>query len=428
MIYAFVSDIHANLQAWNVVLADIRARKVDSIVCLGDIVGYGPRPAEVLSSVYSHVPEIVLGNHDAVVADLLDVDLFNDDAKRMIQWTKKQLGPKAVEFFNDLPYVIGYDGFAVSHADFSDPEAFNYLEDEEYARLSWEAEPEEDLMFIGHTHVPCIHMLKSDDSYRFYDPIDFHIEEGNRYIVNVGSVGIPRGDDIRASYVTFNTEDKSVNFHKVAFDLDAFRKDVETIIGKSKQTDYILRQFDQTATSVREQIDFSAIAPESRKRKSASIVVRKSKATRKGRSNPAGIHARHVKPPKKSRAGVVVLALILLGIIGGLLGWVVHLTQKKPEITAVQPPPTQQATAKKPPPTKQATAKLSVKKKPPIVQTGTARGVVAPGGTVTTYSQGCKNWTVHVFDSNGYNIESPIIMLFKSSGLEIVIDFNSSLS
>ena len=95
MRYAIVSDIHANLQAWQAVLKDIKKKDVDAILCLGDVVGYGPDPAAVLDSCYEECSYFILGNHDAVIGKRLDSNLFNDSAKYIIEWTKNQLTDQA---------------------------------------------------------------------------------------------------------------------------------------------------------------------------------------------------------------------------------------------------------------------------------------------------------------------------------------------
>ena len=95
MRYAIVSDIHANLQAWNAVLLDIRSSGVDKILCLGDLVGYGPQPAETLQSLYEHVDHFILGNHDAAACGKLDASYFNDGARELIEWTREQLNPES---------------------------------------------------------------------------------------------------------------------------------------------------------------------------------------------------------------------------------------------------------------------------------------------------------------------------------------------
>ena len=99
MRYAIISDIHANRQAWEAVFANIKKQGVDDILCLGDVVGYGPRPADVLESVYEHCDNFVLGNHDAVIGNRLDSDLFNDKAKYVIEWTREQLSDSVADFF-----------------------------------------------------------------------------------------------------------------------------------------------------------------------------------------------------------------------------------------------------------------------------------------------------------------------------------------
>ena len=85
MRYAIFSDIHANLQAWEAVLADIQSQGVDTLVCLGDVVGYGPMPGPVLESVYQHTDNFVLGNHDAVVGGRIDAATFNHHACYVIE-------------------------------------------------------------------------------------------------------------------------------------------------------------------------------------------------------------------------------------------------------------------------------------------------------------------------------------------------------
>jgi len=124
---AIISDVHANMQAWNSVLLDIRSLDLDSIFCLGDTVGYGPNPAEVLSSIHTNVEHLVLGNHDAVVCGKLKPDLFNDSAAELIRWTSKQLNNQAVDFLASLPLSIDCGDFRCSHGDLADPAAFNYI-------------------------------------------------------------------------------------------------------------------------------------------------------------------------------------------------------------------------------------------------------------------------------------------------------------
>ncbi|MGI5869561.1 MAG: metallophosphoesterase family protein [Kiritimatiellia bacterium] len=226
MRYAIVSDIHGNLPAWHTVLADIALRKVDRIVCLGDVVGYGPQPAETLRSVHEHVHLMVLGNHDAVMAGRLDPDAFNDRAKAMIAWTAARLGARARDLFKALPLVLVGKNFRFAHGAFVDPAEFDYVTTPEEAAASFHAVPEQ-LLFCGHSHLPELYVTGRSGVAHPLAPQDFTTEEGKRYLVNVGSVGFPRGGDPRASYVVFDDEKGTVRFYRVSYDFEAFRAAAE---------------------------------------------------------------------------------------------------------------------------------------------------------------------------------------------------------
>lgn len=225
---AIISDIHANLQAWNAVLLDIRHSGIKKIICLGDIVGYGPNPAEVMESVYANVDYFVLGNHDAVICRKLDPSLFNQTAHELIEWTRDRLGPNAMKFLGAIPLTLQTNAFRCAHGDLGEPASFDYVIDPGDATPSWNC-VDDQLIFIGHTHVPAIHVLGSSGVPRTVAPQDFALEEGKRYIVNVGSVGQPRDGDSRASYCIYDTTRKSVLWRRIAFDLDAYRVALKSV-------------------------------------------------------------------------------------------------------------------------------------------------------------------------------------------------------
>jgi predicted phosphodiesterase len=261
MRYGLVSDIHANLQAWNAVWADIHALDVEEIICLGDIVGYGPRPAETMAAVYANVHHIILGNHDAVIAGIYDPSSFNPDAMKMIEWTSSQLGKKAAEVFASFPLEMvleaGEFNALCVHGAAHQPEGFPYILEEKDARKTWEVS-NHPLIFVGHTHRPRIDILDPDDKHTAAQPADFTVEEGYRYIVNVGSVGMSRHKDFRACYVVFDTDDMSITYHRTAYDMEAFRRDVNERIGETKQAKRLLASFEETTGGpVREAMDFT---------------------------------------------------------------------------------------------------------------------------------------------------------------------------
>lgn len=321
MRFAFVSDIHANLQAWRAVWADTVALNVDRVICLGDIVGYGPRPAETLTALYAKVDYFVVGNHDAAVAGLFDATQFTQDAQRMIAWTRDRLGKQAFDFIKELPYAFQIDGggfdAACVHASMSDPAEFDYIFEEEDARAHWAA-CEERLTFVGHTHVPQASVLNPDGSFECMPPQHLQIEPGKRYIINVGSVGMPRDDDFRAVYCVYDTVTHTVSWHRTAYDVEGLKDDIRDLIGSSAQAEYMLASFESGRNaSVRELLDF---APRKKKR---TITVHRRAAVPV--PQPLDTPADHsgAEPPEpapsrpNSRAPVALW--IVLGLFGTLL-------------------------------------------------------------------------------------------------------------
>lgn len=226
MRYAILSDLHANRQALSAVLADVQAAGADRILCLGDVAGYGPSPAEVLAEAHSRIHHFVLGNHDAVLAGSLDPGCFTEHARQVIEWTRRQLGPRAAKFFSVQPLVLAGPGFRCVHGDFTDPAAFRYVVEPDDATACWAAVAEP-LLFTGHTHLPGLFVTGASGRTHALPPQDFQLEAGKRYLVNVGSVGQPRDADRRASWVLFDDAAKTVFFRRVAFDWAGFKQDLD---------------------------------------------------------------------------------------------------------------------------------------------------------------------------------------------------------
>lgn len=256
MRYAFVSDIHANLQAWNAVLTDIATQRVDRILCLGDTVGYGPDPAEVLASLYRHVDGFCMGNHDAVVCGKLDARLFNDHARQMIAWTRGHLADKAVRFLASQPLMISGPGFRCTHGDFTQPAAFHYIADPESAAPSWQAAPEP-LLFCGHTHVPALFVIGKSGTTHALEPQSFVLEAGKRYLVNPGSAGNPRSGDALATYCIYDSDAGSVCWQTVPFDLDACRAAIRAAGLDEADTGFLALDPRRRLATVRETVDFA---------------------------------------------------------------------------------------------------------------------------------------------------------------------------
>ncbi len=227
MRYAIFSDIHGNFQAWEAVLADMRASGAEVLVCLGDVVGYGPRPQDVLDAICAETQNLVVGNHDAAAAGRLDLSCFNPDAREIIRWTRKRLSKKSLKALKDVPLAIEENDLYFVHAEVSDPGRFGYIETAEEAKANLEAGTHR-VTFIGHTHHPVIFEMEDDGSVARLPPEDTELDPGRRYIVNVGSVGEPRNpEDIHARYVLYDSDSAQLFFRSAEFDAEAYRMDLE---------------------------------------------------------------------------------------------------------------------------------------------------------------------------------------------------------
>ncbi len=225
MRYALVSDIHANWQAWRAVLTDAGSLGCERIVCLGDVVGYGPRPVQTLKDVLRHAHRIVVGNHEAALTDRIDAGCFNEEARNALGWAHDFMDDELLEVASKLPlHDTIEEDTVVAHADPISAESFDYIIDPEDAGDVWEEENKR-LVFVGHTHEPLIFVKGKSGTPHRIPPQDFEMEPEKSYIVNVGSVGLPRDGDVRSSYCIFDSENRTVYFRRVPFDLEAFEED-----------------------------------------------------------------------------------------------------------------------------------------------------------------------------------------------------------
>lgn len=223
MRFAIISDIHANKFAMQTVLDDIANYNVDQVICLGDLVGYGPDPQEVMQMTYENVHQYVLGNHDAVICGKLDPQIFNESARRMIAWTYERLDETAIEFFNSAPYIVHEDGFSFVHAEMVQPDWFGYIDSLEIAMESLD-ECDAPIVFAGHTHVLRVFCRDAQGNEFEMHPEDFTMEPGCRYVVTTGAVGFPRGNGLISTYTLFDNETKQVMFRNLPFDVDSYRQ------------------------------------------------------------------------------------------------------------------------------------------------------------------------------------------------------------
>jgi len=218
-LFAILGDIHANLDALNVVLDDCRAQGVTDFLCTGDVVGYNACPHECMSIVRDLGCPVVMGNHDHYVSSQQNLDDFNPNAAAVIEWTRSHLSDDEVAWLRALPFTKTSMGISLVHATMDDPEAFGYVFDhlQAEANFSRQVAP---LCFHGHTHCPMIYEKQLSAVYRI-DAQDFKLPMGRKYFINVGSVGQPRDGDPRAAYVLYNQAERTVKFRRLEYDIEA---------------------------------------------------------------------------------------------------------------------------------------------------------------------------------------------------------------
>lgn len=218
MVHAILSDIHANATALTRALAEARRLGAGRVVCLGDVVGYGPQPAECVDTLRDTGAETIAGNHDDAVSGRLDPADFIDLAADAVSRHRDALSPNQRTWLRNLPYTLRHDSFAAAHGDFTDPPAFNYTDSPDTAAAAFAATTEP-LLFVGHTHLPALYVIGASNRVHALDPVDFTLEDGKRYLVNPGSVGYPRDANgtCLSSFVLYDDAAKTVTFHYLPF-------------------------------------------------------------------------------------------------------------------------------------------------------------------------------------------------------------------
>ena len=218
MRYAVISDIHGNVEALSAVLKDIETREVDTVICLGDIVGYYPDPERCIELVRDNVDKCVAGNHDYAAINRIDIQTFTYYAYAAMEWTRSHLSPEAKDFLRNLQLTIVKDDMFFTHSSPSNPQDWIYVfPDSEDAVFEAFNSLVYRLNFIGHTHWPSI-MIQESDKIILHSEHTITLDEKNYYLINVGSVGQPRDFDSRSCYAIYDVEKREVTLVRVPYD------------------------------------------------------------------------------------------------------------------------------------------------------------------------------------------------------------------
>jgi predicted phosphodiesterase len=216
---AVISDVHSNLHALHAVLADIDAEAPDEIWCLGDVVGYGPRPNECADIVRERAAVALVGNHDLAAIGKLDTSDFGPLATQSAHWTARALGAEQADWLRSLEPTGARAGLELYHGSARDP-VWEYVLTEEIAleNLLVTTAP---IVLVGHSHLALGLSWDGDQLDGGLAPRGTELDtSGARWLINPGSVGQPRDGDERAAWLLIDIEAGRAAFRRVPYPID----------------------------------------------------------------------------------------------------------------------------------------------------------------------------------------------------------------
>lgn len=219
MRYAIFSDVHSNLEAFEAVLKCLADADIGRYFFVGDIVGYGADPSACIRLLRSLEAVRVCGNHDWAVSGDLPTAYFNEAAAAAVVWTQGRLSSSEKMFLHGLPLVQEDGEFCLVHGTLDHPEAFDYMTDRHRAAKTFYALKKK-ICFVGHLHQPGIFAETSDGVVDVPASGKRRLEEHERYIVDVGSVGQPRDADPRVCFCIFDDADRTLEFRRLDYDVN----------------------------------------------------------------------------------------------------------------------------------------------------------------------------------------------------------------
>jgi len=221
MRYLLISDIHSNLEALKSVLAFVRRKRIDKVACMGDIVGYGANPNQIIEALRKFKKRVVIrGNHDKVAAGVENGEQFNQAALESAMWTRSKLTNGSRRFLQSLPQgPHPVDSlFVLAHGTPFDEDAYIFTDVD--AIRSFQCLDGTDLCFFGHSHVACVFTLRGR---RLNLKIPqgkatrIRLQPGTRYLINPGSVGQPRDREPTSGFGIYDSVQDSVMLYRIPY-------------------------------------------------------------------------------------------------------------------------------------------------------------------------------------------------------------------
>jgi diadenosine tetraphosphatase ApaH/serine/threonine PP2A family protein phosphatase len=221
MIYALISNVHGNLEALTAVMDDIKKHgAIDGVFFLGDAVGYGANPNEVLQIINTTCDVKLMGNHDYSALGLLDPTDFNVYAQSGINFSVSVLTPQSQGILSSFRLIDRVGELLLVHATPDAPESWSYCLSTAEANRQFDAF-EEPICFIAHSHQPLTFRQDTMDECDILKNQELDLGDDCRYIINIGSVGQPRDGDPRACYAIYDTILQRLEYRRLSYDIEA---------------------------------------------------------------------------------------------------------------------------------------------------------------------------------------------------------------
>lgn len=218
MRYCIFSDVHGNWQAFEAVSKSFKKEKIDKYIYLGDVIGYGAQPHACITGLRLLKPAAVIaGNHEWGVIGLLGIDYFNEYAAQSILWTASVLSKEEIEYLKSFQLFHEDDRFTLVHGSLVKPARFNYIMTPNDADIAIKL-ARTDLCFVGHSHAAGFYIYNNGCTI-YNRNAKIRVGDGNKYLINVGSVGQPRDGDNRSSYVIYDDAKQTIEIKRVEYDI-----------------------------------------------------------------------------------------------------------------------------------------------------------------------------------------------------------------
>jgi predicted phosphodiesterase len=224
---AVLSDVHGNLDALRAVFEDLDQAGIETVFCLGDLIGYGPEPDAVVLAVRDREIQTVMGNHELGIIDPVQIKWFNPPARESLKITAGMLSKTSLAFITNLePSRVAVNCRFVHGFPLDSVKTYAFAVTDNRICNTFKTMPEK-ICFIGHTHL--LEIMDYSDRELLRSPLPEGITQlssDSQYIINIGSVGQPRDGNHDAKYIIFDTEKLTVELRYIAYDIQAVMKKI----------------------------------------------------------------------------------------------------------------------------------------------------------------------------------------------------------